>query len=216
MKVGDWMTREVATCRSDETLGDAAQAFWGADVGWLAVVDSRGNLVGALTDRDACLGAHFGGRAPGAVSVTESMARELETASATDSLAATAERMGRLRLRRLPVVDAEGRLRGVIGFGDLARAAREAKSAKDRETAREALADAWIEVALGAAETPDTVRPAAPAKKAEPSKAAASGSKSSGSAKKSAKMATKKASPAKTAGTGGRKKASGTARRKKG
>lgn len=159
MKVGDWMTAQVQTCRVDQTLNDAAHLFWSHDRGWIPVLDSRDRVVGVVTDRDACLGAHFNGRALADIPVAETMARPVQTCRATDDLVQTLARMGELRVRRMPVVDGEGALLGAIGVADVARAALAAADASAREHLAAALLRATAAIVGAAAQKP--VRPAA-------------------------------------------------------
>jgi CBS domain-containing protein len=160
MKVGDWMSRELHTCRSDETLNDVAHLFWSRDCGFVPVLDERGALVGVVTDRDACMGAHFRGRPLTEIAVSETMSRDPQVCRPSDELASAVTRMGELRVRRMPVVDERGTLAGVITVGDAARAAALEKDAGARERLAHALLQAQVAI-LGAVPKSSATPPAA-------------------------------------------------------
>ncbi len=189
MKVGDWMASAVHTCRVDENLNDVAGHFWANDRGWLPVVDSREQLVGTITDRDVCIGAHFRGSPLTEIPVSETMSRNPKTVKPGEDLLTTAALMASTRVRRLPVVDESGRLVGAIGVADLARAAGAAKSDKERH----ALADELART-LNAITGAPMVGGAAPSKVLEPKKRPAVEKKKAPAKKKVAASGTKKSS----------------------
>lgn len=125
LKIEELMTKEVATCRASETLGEAAQLMWDRDCGAVPVLDDDGSrtVVGMLTDRDICMAAHFRGAPPGAIPVSEAMSNSLRAIGPTASPAEAEEAMRSAKVRRLPVLDDEGQLMGLITLADLARAA---------------------------------------------------------------------------------------------
>jgi CBS domain-containing protein len=130
MKVKELMTREVASCRPEASLAEAARLFWERDCGLVPVVDGEGLLLGVLTDRDACLAALFQGGTLASLPVARTMSREIVACQASDSLESALSVMADRQVRRLPVVDAGGRLEGLISLCDLLRSAVQAKDAK--------------------------------------------------------------------------------------
>jgi CBS domain-containing protein len=127
MKVEELMIRDVKSCGPRESLGRAAQVMWESDRGALPVVDGD-KLVGMLTDRDVCMGARSLGLTLGELSVADSMTRRVWTCRPDDTLDAAASLMRKHKVRRLPVVDRQGRLVGILSLDDLAReASRERK-----------------------------------------------------------------------------------------
>ena len=122
MKVSEVMTRDVATCRVEATLEAAAELFWKRDCGSIPVIDSNGRLAGIVTDRDVCLGAFFSGRPLRDVPLTDTMIPTVWTCRADDELAVALRAMKEYRVRRLPVVDGDGRVLGMIGLADLTAA----------------------------------------------------------------------------------------------
>ena len=128
MKAEEVMTRRVVSCRTDQDLGHAAALMWENDCGSIPVVDSDQRLVGLLTDRDVCMGAFTQGRTLRDLRASDSMARSVVTCGASDSLDQVMRSMAEYRIRRIPVVDDERRVLGMISIGDVVRAAHQAGS----------------------------------------------------------------------------------------
>jgi CBS domain-containing protein len=118
-KVNSVMNRNIAVCKKDQSLAEAVQIMWERDLGFIPVVDDA-RLLGVITDRDACMAAYTQDRPLAALSVEIAMAKKVFTCREDDDLSTAHELMRRHQLRRLPVVDASGRLVGVISLGDLA------------------------------------------------------------------------------------------------
>jgi CBS domain-containing protein len=135
MRVEQLMTRQVQSCRPDDTLERAAQLMWDGDCGSLPVCSGDGvaRTVGMITDRDIAMCALFQAKPLRELRVTDAMSKDLRVCHPGDSLADAEKTMREARIRRLPVVDEEGRLTGMISLADLAReAARElAQSAQE-------------------------------------------------------------------------------------
>lgn len=121
MAIADLMSRNVATCRADHRLDAAAKLMWDLDIGCVLVVDEQQHVIGIITDRDICMAAFTQGKAPQQIFVREAMAREVYSCLPDDNLAEAEEIMRKRRVRRLPVVDLDGRLVGLISLNDLAR-----------------------------------------------------------------------------------------------
>lgn len=121
MKVTACMSKSVHSVRPECTLSEAAKLLWEQDLGVLPVVDAEGMLRGMLTDRDICMAAFTSGRALHQLEVGNHMAKTVFALMPGDTLAAAEKRMAMHQLRRLPVVDEEGRLVGMLTLGDLSR-----------------------------------------------------------------------------------------------
>jgi CBS domain-containing protein len=121
MKIEDLMTRDVSSCRSDETANRAAQLMWEGDCGAIPVVDAEERPIGMITDRDICMAAYTQGRVLSDIRVHDVMSRGVLACGADDSLTEAETAMGQKRVHRLPVVDAQGRLVGILSLNDLAR-----------------------------------------------------------------------------------------------
>lgn len=125
LNVEDVMTSLVHTCQVGDSLERAAQLLWENDCGCLPVVDTEGVVRSMITDRDICMAAYTGGCSLRELRVEDSMSGGLVACRADDELAAAAGRMAAHQLRRLPVVDDAGRVRGVLSVNDLACCAAE-------------------------------------------------------------------------------------------
>jgi CBS domain-containing protein len=119
MKVRDCMTRNVFTTRPDASLRSAAQQMLESDVGSIPVEDGD-RLVGMLTDRDIAVRAVALGLGPD-TKVRDVMSKEVLYCYGHADLDEVADNMADVQVRRLPVVDKEKRLIGIISTGDLAR-----------------------------------------------------------------------------------------------
>lgn len=119
MKVRDIMTEPVLTCTSQTSLAVAARLMREADYGTLPVVDAAGRLVGIITDRDVCLALADTGRKALNIAVREAMTSEVFSALLDDDVRGALAMMKRHRVRRLPVRDPFGRLKGMLSIEDL-------------------------------------------------------------------------------------------------
>ena len=120
MKVGQIMNRDVKTCRPQDSLNKAAQIMWEEPCGAVPVVDDQGIPVGFLTDRDICMAAYTQGKPLEKLRVEAAMARKVVSCKAQDDLNSAAQQMQKYRTRRLPVVDRNGTLVGLLSLDDLA------------------------------------------------------------------------------------------------
>jgi len=119
--VHDIMRVRVHTCSADDTLHRAAQIMWEKDCGCLPVIDSGRHVQAVITDRDICMAALTQGVPLTSTRVASAMSRSLITCSPDDSVGAVEELMQDEQIRRVPVVDANGVLIGMISIGDIAR-----------------------------------------------------------------------------------------------
>lgn len=125
MRIEQLMTREVRSCRPDDSLAEAARIMWDGDCGCLPVRsdDASGQVAGVITDRDICMAALFHGRPLAELRVADVMSTQVRTCRPTDSPESAEKTMAAARVRRLPVVDAGDSLIGMITLADLAREA---------------------------------------------------------------------------------------------
>jgi CBS domain-containing protein len=120
MKVEDIMTRDVRSCAPEETLSSAAQIMWEVDCGAVPVVDSERRVIGIITDRDICMASHLQGVPLADARVGSAMARDVKCCGPYETPATVQALMQQHKIRRVPVVDAERRLIGIITLADLA------------------------------------------------------------------------------------------------
>jgi CBS domain-containing protein len=125
MRVEQLMTRPAQYCRPEDNLSRAAQLMWDHDCGCLPVCAPDGGslVVGVITDRDICMCALFHNAPLGDLRVAEAMAKQVTVCSPNDNVADAEALMRDARIRRLPVVDADGALVGMISLADLAQEA---------------------------------------------------------------------------------------------
>jgi CBS domain-containing protein len=119
MKVREFMTKDVQSCTETADLATVAKIMWDADCGIVPVVDDNGRVIGVITDRDICIAAATRSLDPASIGVREAMSRNvatcLEDAESRSALEALRER----RIRRLPVVNRQNRLVGILSMSDL-------------------------------------------------------------------------------------------------
>jgi len=124
MRVEQLMTRKVRSCSPDDSLAEAARIMWEGDFGCLPV---RGNgadhVEGVITDRDICMAAMLQGRPLSDLRVADVMNSQVKSCRPTDSAEMAERVMAAARVRRLPVLDEEDILVGMITLADLAREA---------------------------------------------------------------------------------------------
>jgi CBS domain-containing protein len=119
MKVHEIMTEPVVTCTPTTTLSAAARLMRDADYGTLPVIDRQHHLAGILTDRDVCLAVANSVRNSSEITVQEVMTRRIVTVALTDGVEVALAAMTRARVRRVPVMDHFGHLKGILSIEDI-------------------------------------------------------------------------------------------------
>jgi CBS domain-containing protein len=130
MKVSEVMTREVATVSPDQTAREAASFMLNADAGSIPVTQGD-RLIGMITDRDIAVRGVAKGNGPD-TPVRDLMSNDVICARMDDDVQDVANRMSEAQIRRLPVIDDQQMLCGIVSLGDLSREA-------DEDCAQEAL-----------------------------------------------------------------------------
>lgn len=123
MHAGQLMTRQVRTCSREDTLESTARQMWECDVGCVVVVDSEQRPIGVLTDRDVAMAAYTQGTALRDSRVDSAMSRQVKTCPPGASVRDLEDLMQSAQIRRIPVVNEQGKLMGLVSLGDLARSA---------------------------------------------------------------------------------------------
>jgi CBS domain-containing protein len=118
MQVSDLMTRDVRVANAGETIQQAARLMVSLDAGVLPVGE-QGRLVGMITDRDIAVRAVAQGMGP-ETKVRDVMTSELMYCFEDQEIDEVTDNMGDLQLRRLPVLDRDKKLVGIIPLGDVA------------------------------------------------------------------------------------------------
>ena len=116
------MTRDVACCTPSDTVHVVAQFMKAKDVGAIPVVDSheKKQIVGIVTDRDLALKVVAGGLDSRKTTVESVMSRKVVVCKTKDDWQIAVDAMAKHRLRRIPVVDDQGRIAGIIAQADVA------------------------------------------------------------------------------------------------
>ena len=119
MKVSDVMTRDVQTVRPDQTAREAASFMLRADAGSIPVTEGE-RLIGMITDRDIAVRGVAEGHGP-ETPVRELMTDDVICARDSDDVEDVASKMSEAQVRRLPVIDDQERLCGIVSLGDLSQ-----------------------------------------------------------------------------------------------
>lgn len=132
MLVSELMTRDVRIAAPDQTIQAVAQTMASIDAGFMPVGDND-RLVGTLTDRDIAVRAVAKGKGPETL-VRDVMTTDVKYCFEDEDVAAVADNMGDIQVRRLPVLSREKRLVGVLSLGDIAVSDAADKAAEDALT----------------------------------------------------------------------------------
>jgi CBS domain-containing protein len=119
MEVRDLMTSDVKTCRPETNLAEAVRDMWEGDCGALPIVNDEGRVIGMITDRDICIALATRGGSADRIAVREVAQGHAYTCLPDDDATAALQTMKAHKIRRLPVVDAEGRVRGILSLNDV-------------------------------------------------------------------------------------------------
>ena len=131
MKISDVMTTDVETVSADDTAQDAAKFMLRAEAGSIPVCDGD-KVIGMITDRDIAVRGVAEGRGPD-TPIRDLMTDGIVCARDTDDTQSVAARMSEAQVRRLPVLDANDRLVGMVSLGDLSREADQSAASQALE-----------------------------------------------------------------------------------
>ena len=118
MQVREAMTPDVQLVHPGQTIYEAARLMADGDIGALPVADND-RLVGVITDRDIAVRGVAGGLGPD-TKIADLMSHKVMYCFDDDELDDVANNMGRIQVRRLPVVNRNKRLVGIVSVGDVA------------------------------------------------------------------------------------------------
>lgn len=124
MQVREIMSTDVQVTSPDATLKDAASAMQKRDFGALPVGEND-RLVGMITDRDIVVNAVASGKDPKKVSVREVMSKSIHCCFEDQPIDEAARIMSEKQIRRLPVLNSDKRLVGIVSLGDFAVSSRD-------------------------------------------------------------------------------------------
>lgn len=121
-KCRDVMTKDLVTSTPEDTITEAAELMKNEDIGPVLVVDNDDSktLVGIITDRDIVLKVIADGQDPRTTRVGEVMSKKLVTCRPDDDVDVAIDAMAQFQLRRIPVVEDNMKLVGIISQADVA------------------------------------------------------------------------------------------------
>ena len=143
MKIKKVMNSKVESCGNDTDLATAARIMAGYDCGALPVLHS-GKVVGMITDRDICVALAVNGQSASSTTVDKIMAIEVYHCSPEDSLKSALRTMRRKRVRRLPVINGDGGLEGILSITDVALNAGRAGRKRRRRSSYKSVLRAYL------------------------------------------------------------------------
>ncbi|MGZ8362559.1 MAG: CBS domain-containing protein [Caulobacteraceae bacterium] len=126
MKLQDIMTRDVAVARPGDTVQSVASKMDELGIGSLPVCDGK-RLLGMVTDRDLAVRVLAKGKGVD-TPVTEVMSSDVEYCFEDDDLSDVENKMAGKQIRRLPIVDRDKQLVGIVALGDVAKADKDKRS----------------------------------------------------------------------------------------
>lgn len=127
MKVQDVMTSNVKSCRPEANLAAAAGVMWDNNCGTLPVVDETGKVMGMITDRDIAIAVATRGRLASEIIVGEVVSGKVTFCTLDEDIKSALQKMGQERVRRIPVINREGIIQGILSLDDAAIHAEESK-----------------------------------------------------------------------------------------
>jgi len=130
MKVKEVMTPDARAIWITESLADAAREMWQNDCGALPIIKDGRKVVGMITDRDICMATAIRDRNPSSISVEEVMSSTVYAAAAEEDVEKALQTMRDHKIRRLPVLNLEGELQGIVSMNDIVLKAKERNGKK--------------------------------------------------------------------------------------
>lgn len=128
--VSSMMTANPACCSAQTPLRDVARMMIDNDCGQIPVVDGQGMPLGVVTDRDIAIRIVAEGRDVTSATAGDAMSSPAQTVRDDSSLKDAVCLMEASRIRRIPVVDASGKLAGILSIADLALAGKDVATAE--------------------------------------------------------------------------------------
>jgi CBS domain-containing protein len=137
MKVKEVMMGTPYYCQADTNLASATELMWNGNCGFLPVQGPDGKIGGVITDRDICIALGTRNRLPGEIAVKEVMSGKLYSCLADDDIHVALQTMKEGHVRRLPVMDRQDSLVGVISMDDILLRAEPSSRGREPELSSE-------------------------------------------------------------------------------
>ena len=133
MKVKEVMSTNPKACTLTDNLSAAAGLMWEHDCGILPVVVEEGKVVGLITDRDICMAANMKARQLADIVVADVISGDIYACKPDEDIRSALKTMQENKVRRLPVIAADGTLQGILSMNDVVLKADEPKEKKAPE-----------------------------------------------------------------------------------
>lgn len=130
MKVRDVMNPGPKVCQLTDNLSAVAGVMWQNDCGILPVVADGEKVIGLITDRDICMAANLTGQTLWKILVEDVVSGDVYDCKPDDDILSALKTMREKKVRRLPVIDAEGKLVGILSINDVVLKVEDARGKK--------------------------------------------------------------------------------------
>jgi len=120
MNASEVMKQPVHTCSIDASLEQVARVMWERDCGCVPLVDGDGRAIAMITDRDVAMAAYLQGKPLHEIAARTAASHSLATVRANATLEAVESRMRDCQVRRVPVIDDDERVVGIVTLNDIA------------------------------------------------------------------------------------------------
>ena len=140
MNVRDVMTPGPASCTAGINLGAAVEILWNDNCGMLPVIDGDERVISVITERDICIALGTRNRLPGEITVGEVVTHHAICCGAADDVRSALAKMLEAGVRRLPVVNTQGKLEGILALDDVVEPILLKNTARDNGQAAEDVA----------------------------------------------------------------------------
>ena len=146
MKAKDVMMRTPYACHLETNLGSATELMWKGNCGFLPVLDSTGKIRAVLTDRDICIALGTRNVVAGCITVAEIAHNQLFTCGPEDDVHNVLEIMREGHVRRLPVIDSDSKVVGVVSLHDILLRAEPSRFGKEPELSSDEVVRSYREI----------------------------------------------------------------------
>jgi CBS domain-containing protein len=135
MKIAQIMMKDVKTCHQTDMLDVATKLMWDFDIGAVPILDDFGQIIGIVTDRDACMAAFTQRQPLHVLPCTVAMSKHVVTCRPEDTDVSVSKLMAKHKIRRIPVVDEADKPIGIVSLSDLALAMSKGRDVPPQEVA---------------------------------------------------------------------------------
>jgi len=141
MRVQDIVTKDVSFCSPGTNAAAATEIMWTRNCGALPIVEDSRGVIGMVTDRDLLIALGTRNRNASDLPVSEVMSKDLSLCTPDDDVRDALKIMAERQLHRLPVVDKDGGLKGILSLDDIALRAETDGLSKDLLKTMKAICD---------------------------------------------------------------------------